>query len=349
MEMRSTLDYRLVSKGTGGSSGEPLRFDLDMESHERRTALMYRGYEWAGGGPGSRQMLIWGSHVGPVSTKQRWKQSVHQRFDYQRLISCFGFTPDKMQAHFSAFNQYGPEVVVAYTTAVYEFARYLEANNLTPCSPKSIIVGAEKLHDFQRTTIEKVFRAPVFETYGSREVMLVGAECEHHNGLHLSIDNLLVEVVNDEGNPTPDGEEGNVVITDLFNYGMPFIRYMNGDRAIAGFDTCQCGRGLPLLKQVVGRQLDAIKTNDGRIIPGEFFPHLIKDYESIRRFQVVQHSLNEITVKLVVTETFDDNTLALISQQIEKQIGDATHVNVEVVEDIPLTRVGKHRVVVSTA
>ncbi len=124
-----------------------------------------------------------------------------------------------------------PQTMIAYTNPIYEFARFIEAEGLPVPSLHSIVVGAEKLHAFQRQKIEEVFGVRVFETYGSREFMLIGAECEEHAGLHLSMDNLLVEVVDDEGSPTPTGEIGNVVVTDLFNYAMPFIRYVTGDLA----------------------------------------------------------------------------------------------------------------------
>src|SRR5262249_25984262 len=149
---------------------------------------------------------------------------------------------------------------------------------LAAWSPRSIVVGAEKLHPFQRELIERVFRAPVFETYGAREFMLIGAECDRHDGLHLTTENLLVEVLDDEGRPAPAGAEGNAVVTDLTNAGMPFLRYVNGDRAVAGFGACPCGRGLPLLRKVVGRRLDVLHTPDGRRAPGELFPHLLKDF-----------------------------------------------------------------------
>src|SRR5690606_31785328 len=99
-------------------------------------------------------------------------------------------------------------------------------------TPGSIVVGAEKLHQFQREAIERVFGAPVFETYGSREFMLIGAECPEHAGLHITAENLIVEVLGSDDRPVPAGEEGDVVITDLTNTGMPFIRYRNGDRAV---------------------------------------------------------------------------------------------------------------------
>jgi phenylacetate-CoA ligase len=251
-----------------------------------------------------------------------------------------------MRQHFDRMNRYKADVIVAYTNPLYEFARFLKRESLTPVKPKSIVVGAEKLHDFQRELIEDVFKAPIFETYGSREFMLIGAECEHHAGLHLSMENLLVEILNDDGSPTAHGQEGNVVVTDLFNYGMPFIRYVNGDRAVAGFDMCPCGRGLPLLKKVVGRQLDTLDTPDGRKIPGEFFPHLIKEFPAVRRFQVVQEKPELITLKLVV-----DGGLTLADREhllteVRKCTGTQVDVKLQMVDDIPLTNAGKLKVVI---
>ncbi len=347
LRMRTTAPLARMSKATGGSSGEPLQFDLDAGSNDRRTAMMYRGYGWAGGAPGSKQLHVWGSHLGNVPMWKRWKSDLHHRLDRHLVLSCFEFTADKMRTHLLRWNRYRPEVVVGYTNPLYEFARFCEQSGLTPVSPKSIIVGAEKLHDFQRETLTRVFRAPVFETYGSREFMLIGGECDKHEGLHLSLENLFVEIVDDEGRPTPAGEEGNVVITDLFNYGMPFVRYVNGDRAVAGFNLCSCGRGLPLLSKVVGRQLDTLDTPDGRKIPGEFFPHLLKEFPAIRRFQVVQEATERISLKLVVDGGLTLADRELLLSEIRKCTGTAVEIQLQLVDDIPLTKAGKHRVVVN--
>jgi phenylacetate-CoA ligase len=240
-------------------------------------------------------------------------------------------------------------VIVAYTNPLYAFARSLQERRLKPFSPRSIIAAAEKLHDFQRELIEKVFQAPVFETYGSREFTFIAGECDQHKGLHLSMENLLVEVVDDAGQPTPAGEEGNVVITDLTNYGMPFIRYANGDRAVAGAAACSCGRGLPLLTKVVGRRLDMLQTPDGRKIPGEFFPHLLKDFPAVRRFQVVQRRADQVELRVVLSGDWTEADRSTLDQEMHKVLGAAVQFHVVAVDDIPLTRAGKLRVVISLA
>ena len=345
IQMRTMAPHQMMSKSTGGSSGEPLHFDLNSDSNDRRTAMMFRGYGWAGGEPGTKQLYVWGGPLSTVGAWKRWKMQLHARIERHHVINCFEFTPEKMRDHFESMNRYRAEVIVAYTNPLYEFARYLDENKLVPVSPRSIIVGAEKLHSFQRELLERVFQAPVYETYGSREFMLIGAECNRHTGLHLSQENLFVEILDDNGQPTPHGEEGNVVITDLFNYGMPFIRYVNGDRAVAGFSQCTCGRSLPLLSKVTGRKLDTLETPDGRKVPGEFFPHLIKEFPSVRRFQVVQDSRERISLKLVAP-SFSDSDRSRLLDAVRQCTGTVVNLDLNLVDDIPLTGAGKLKVVV---
>lgn len=346
--MRSTVPgMRLMAKSTGGSSGTPLQFDLDPNSLDRRMAAWHRGYSWAGGAPGTKQFYLWGVPLGVQPRWKRWKDGLYNAL-YRRLVmNTFDFTPERAPVFLKRLDRHRPDVIVAYTNPLYEFARWLDEEGRKPFSPQSIILGAEKLYSFQRELIERVFRAPVFETYGSREFMLMGAECDRHLGLHLTMEQLLVEILDDDGQPTPAGQEGNVVVTDLYNYGMPFIRYVNGDRAIAGWGKCSCGRGLPLLKGVVGRQLDILETPDGRRIPGEFFPHLIKDYPAIQRFHVVQDQPDRIRLYVKPRASWEAVDLHSIEDEVRANIGSQVRFEILRSDDMPLTAVGKHRVVVN--
>ncbi len=347
-QMRSTAPPSpLIPKATGGSSGVPLQFDIDMESYERRWGATYRGYGWAGGEPGSKQLYLWGVPLGQRSWWAQMKDALYHRFHRHLVLNSFDFTPARVSEFLGHLNRYRPDVIVAYTNPLYEFARALDERKITPCSPRSIIVGAEKLHPFQRERIQRVFQAPVFETYGSREFMLLGAECDRHEGLHLTAENHIVEVVDDEGRPVPPGEEGNVVVTDLTNAGMPFIRYVNGDRAIAGWGRCTCGRGLPLLRKVTGRRLDMVRAPDGRQVPGEFFPHLIKDFPAIERFQVIQDTADVVQVRVVLRPDWCDDHRRALEAEMSKVLGPLVRIEFLPVKEIPLTAAGKLQVVVS--
>lgn len=337
----------LISKSTGGSTGVPLHFDLDVGSHERRCAATLRGYGWAGATPGTKQFHLWGV---PLEDQPRWKTWKNRGYDMilrRRMVNCFELSDASVPRILNILNRYRPDVIVAYTNAVYQFARGLAEQGLRPFSPRAIVVGAEKLYPSQRETIEAVFESPVFETYGSREFMLIGAECEEHNGLHLTTEHLYVEVLNDDGKPTPDGEVGNVVVTDLYNYGMPFVRYVTGDQAVAGFGQCRCGRGLPLLSEVRGRKVDVIRTPSGRRLSGVFFPHLMKDFPSIRQFQVAQPSIDRLELRVVLAPSWNRADQRQVMDVMKRTIGDDVRIDWQPVESIPLTRAGKHRVVVS--
>jgi phenylacetate-CoA ligase len=348
MAMRCVSPNRpLIAKTTGGSSGVPLEFDLDTESYERRFAAYFRGYGWAGASPGTRQWSLWGASLSNASRASKWKDWLYHALYRRRIANCFHLSEETVPSYFADLNRFRPDCIIAYTSPLYTFARVLEERGLRPFSPRSIIVGAEKLHGFQRELIERVFQAPLFETYGSREFMLIGGECDRHCGLHMTMENLIVEIVDDKGNPTPEGEEGNVVITDLTNYGMPFIRYPNGDRAVVSPKACPCGRGLPLLEKIVGRRLDMLETPDERHVPGEFIVYALLEFQCVRRYQAVQESLDSIQIRIVVNREWNEQWREKLIYKLRDALGKAVRLDLVVVDDIPLTAVGKHQVVIN--
>ena len=333
-------------KSTGGSTGQPLHFGYTKESYEWRVAMSMRGYSWAGAGPGTKQAYIWGAQLGKSSTFTCFKEMMHHYIDRQFYFNCFNFDEIEMAKCIKKISSFKPECIIGYTNPLYDFARYIEGNGGLDFTPKGIICAAEKVHDYQRLVMEKVFGCDVFNTYGSREFMLIASECEKHEGLHICAENLIVEIIKDDGSSAKPGEIGRIIITDLHNYGMPFIRYEIGDIGVATDMLCSCGRGLPIIGDVAGRTLDMIKTSEGKTIPGEFFPHLMKDFPDIYRFQVIQEKIDHLVIQLVPAGRISDTTKDKIKIEIRKVVGRTMNVNYQIVSDIPLNATGKHRVTI---
>lgn len=336
---------KILTKATGGSTGQPLKFGFSVESNERRTAVMMRGYSWAGLRPGRSSLHVWGSNIVPVPLINEIKTYLYHAFYNRKILNSFNLRYDNIPGYLKEINRHKPSVVVGYVMPLFLLASYLKNNSLKIWRPDAIITGAEPLMEYQREIIEQAFDCPVFNTYGSREFMLIAAECEKHRGLHINIDHLVVEVCNNGIACAPE-ESGDMIITDLHNYAMPFIRYSIGDFGVLSAEKlCSCGRGLPLLKSIDGRKLDIIKTPDGRTLPGEFFPHLIKDFSGIIKFQVIQEKLNEVTISLVIDKQF--NELESLTGLIQSALGNEVNIQINIVDEIPLTKMGKHRVTIS--
>ncbi|GGA40490.1 phenylacetate--CoA ligase family protein [Dyella nitratireducens] len=337
---------RLLYKATGGSTGEPMRFGFTRESNDRRTAVMWRGYEWAGSRMGRRTLFLWGGPVGDPTRAHQLKDRFYNAVFARRILNSFKMTEANMAEYADAIDRYRPDIIVAYVGPLVQLAQWLIASGRKIWQPHAIIGGAEAMHVFQRDAIQQAFMAPAFNTYGCREFMLIAAECEQRHGLHVNSDHLVVELQTPQG-AAKDGQTGDVVITDLFNYGMPFVRYANGDMATASTARCACGRGLPLLTRVDGRVLDAIRTPSGHVLPGEFFPHMLKDVPGLQRFQLVQRRLDRLDLSIVRGAGFDDASLAYIRREVDKVLGDSVQLHCHFVDDIPLTHSGKRRVTVS--
>lgn len=342
----TSLKGTLGFKATGGSTGEPLRFGFTRESNDRRVAVMWRGYGWAGSRMGRRTLFLWGGPVGNPSASHAVKDRLYNAVFARRLLDSFHMTDANMADYADAIDAYKPAVIVGYVGPLVRLAEWLLATGRRVAAPASIIGAAEALHPFQRTIIESAFGAPAYNTYGCREFMLMASECEKRDGLHVNADHLVVETLDTRGQPTHTGS-GDVVVTDLFNRGMPFIRYVNGDMATHATHACTCGRGLPLLSSVDGRKLDAIRTPAGHVLPGEFFPHMLKDVPGLQRFQLVQRQLDRLDLSIVRGQAFDDASLAYIRHEVAKVLGDSAELHCHFVDDIPLTRSGKLRVTVS--
>ncbi|XXT18615.1 phenylacetate--CoA ligase family protein [Sorangium sp. So ce429] len=336
---------RLYSSGTGGSTGEPVQFRFDHRTYERRVAAAMRSDGWAGARLGDRELHLWGTQLGETLAHKA-KRSAHEAILRKKMISAFDLSDQRLAALLDEIARYRPQLIVGYTSALYQAARYALSEGRALPAPRGVVTSAERLFAHQREAIERAFGAPVFDRYGCRELMLIAAECERHAGKHINMEGVYVELLRD-GRHAPPGEAGEVVVTDLICRSMPLIRYKNQDVAIAAEAPCACGRGMPMLASVEGRVLDLLVGPDGQLLAGELFPHLIKDQPTIARYQVYQDRRRAITVRLVPGKGFQPETARLIERTVRQHLGERAEVSVQLVDDIPLTSSGKHRVTLS--
>jgi phenylacetate-CoA ligase len=140
---------------------------------------------------------------------------------------------------------------------------------------------------------------------------------------------------------------GELLITDLNNYGMPFIRYKIGDMGILSKEKCKCGRNTLLLKRVIGRTSDNFILKNGRIVHGEYFTHLFYGIDGVKEFQFVQESIDEFKLYLVKDENFNESIIDLIQKSIKEIIGNDSKLNIYFVESVPKTPTGKYRFTIS--
>jgi len=150
-----------------------------------------------------------------------------------------------------------------------------------------------------RELLMRVFRCPVFDVYGSREVAGMAYECDHHEGLHVPLQTVHIEVVGEDGRAVPHGELGRIIVTSLTNYAMPLIRYEIGDLGILADHQCTCGRVWPLLQQIVGRISDTFVKADGTLVAGQYFNYVFFLQDWVDRFQIIQDSQSKITARIV--------------------------------------------------
>lgn len=306
----TTYKGRLLSHATGGSSGVPARFYITIESYDWRIAATHRVYGWTGCSLGERSLYLWGAPIGKVPRLKQVKLQMYRSFQRQLVFSTFSQTEESWMEIYRAALRFRPLLVVGYVSSTEQFCRFLLDKKLRIPGVKAVVAAAEPVFQPFRDIVREALDAPVFNTYGSREFMSIGGECEHHSGIHLNAENLLIETESPaSAEPSP------ILVTDLHNYGMPFIRYEIGDVGVFAGGRCPCGRGLPRLRSVDGRVLDTLRTADGRTVPGELFPHLLKDIPEIREFQVQQLSPTEIVIRAVLSSDMSDKSRNLIAAE----------------------------------
>jgi len=340
----------LMAYGTGGSTGEPLQFSLSRDFYERRMAGQFRGYRWAGWDLGNKTLWFWGVSGSINPRPGPWHKALKKRLynlAWRNVIkTLYRFSEDKLAEYVEFWNRWRPQTVVGYAFGVYCIARYVLEHGLSVPACNGVILAAEATTPEQREVISQAFGCEVFNTYGSMEFNMIAGECPAHQGMHLNCDNLLVEITRD-GKPVPPGVEGEITVTGLVHFAMPFIRYNIGDMGQLSERRCTCGRAFPLLGEVSGRTMDVIRTPEDDFVSGVWFNHTMLAVREVKRFQIHQGDVDSITVKIVPNEGYDPDVQSSIERALRKAVGSRIGIEFEEVAEVELSRSGKYRVVVS--
>jgi phenylacetate-CoA ligase len=328
---------KLRVKRTSGSTGVPLNIYIDEPAVQWKTACTLRSDEWSGWRLGQRVAKVWGNpeyrHFG---LKGRLRNFFFDRAVYLDTLNL----SDARIAEFAAtIRHHRPGLIFGHAHSLYLLAVALKKSGISGVRPNGIISTAMLLHDWQRLVIEQVFNCPVTNRYGCEEVSLIASECEEHHGLHVNADSVLTEV---------DAVTGQLLVTDLTNRAMPLIRYRIGDVVVPSNRVCGCGRGLPLIERVEGREADYVLTPSGRLISGisltENFALLIPGTAQI---QIVQESLAELRIRMVPDEEFGAESYRKIADLVLETFGPGVRHEIELVEKIDQEPSGKYRFCIS--
>jgi phenylacetate-CoA ligase len=336
--------YKFSEDTTSGSSGPTTIIYTDRKALAYQHAAVLRTYRWMGLGIGERLVRFWGTQL---DTKRKTKDSIKDFLLNRRTFSTHALAQESLAKYHSELVRTHPAAIYGFTSAIYEFARFIADNDLRldPITLKGILVTGEPLFGHQRELMEAVFRCRVYNEYGCAEFGPVAYECPEGE-LHIMAENVHVEIERADGE-SADGR-GNLVMTELNNSGMPIIRYRMGDVGILSEGACSCGRGLPVLKEISGRLLDSVRTPDGKRVHGMYFEYLPKYFiGEIRQFQIVQEDLQHIKVRVVRDPQFNESTLLRFEGEIRKVIGRSVAVEFVVEAEIPREATGKNRLVVS--
>jgi phenylacetate-CoA ligase len=329
---------------TGGSTGAPMTLLVDAERNAFADAVRLRAHRWFGVDIGSREVALWGSPI--EVTKQDALRVLRDRMLNYRLLSAFDLGEPALSRYAQILRRERPEKVFGYASALYLLARYLRRIGWSTDGsyPRVVFTTAEPLYDYQRETIQSVFGCPVSIEYGCREAGVIATECPA-GGIHIASEGIILEIIGSDAGMIGTG--GEVVITVLDSWAMPIIRHRTGDIGTLQVEECECGRGLPCLNNIEGRRTDFLVTPGGKVMHALAVNYIMREFATIREFQVIQESLDRLIVTVVPEESFTDSVREAVLRRLRALFDGETAVEVTLSPSIPRLASGKHRYVIS--
>jgi phenylacetate-CoA ligase len=333
-----------LRKTTGGSTGNPVTIYKSSKAVGAMYAAEWRGYEWAGVEIGDRQVRFWGTpHSREDIILAKLKDFVANRL----RCSAFSFDEENLQKYYKVINDFKPQYFYGYVSMIEAFSKYLLKHNIKlDFQLKCVISTSEVLTPTHRKLFENAFNCKVYNEYGCGELGTIAHECEN-GSLHISSENMIVEIINDH-KICKCGETGDIVVTELDNRAMPLIRYNLRD---LGFihNNCSCGRGLPILGGITGRAYDTIYNREGKAFHGEYFMYIFEELQNqdvhVSSFQVNQLDYENFIIKLVMDERLRKELENYIYKRVHATYGPYAKIKFEYVLNIEREKSGKMRLI----
>ena len=341
---KSRVANKLARFNTGGSSGQPLIFFLgERVSHD--VAAKWRATRWWSVDIGDKELVLWGSpiEVGTQDRIKNWRDKLLRT----QLFPAFDLGESGIKQFIERYRTFRPAHLFGYPSALARVAAYAKQHNvdLKQNELKVVFVTAERLYEEQRTLIREQFGAPVANGYGARDAGFIAHECPE-GGMHISAEDIIVEILREDGTPCRAGESGEITITHLRTSDFPFVRYRTGDVAALSTQVCRCGRGLPMLERIEGRSTDFVFAQDGTAMHGLALIYVVRDIAGVHSFRIIQHSIDELEVMLVTTE-WDAARDQQVIDGMRARLGQSVSVKLNHCAHIPTEANGKFRYIIS--
>ena len=267
-----------------------------------------------------------------------------------QLLPAFEMSEAKLDQFIATLRAVKPRMLFGYPSALAHIAKHAAKRgvDMTDLGVKVAFVTSERLYDEQRSIIGQAFGCKVANGYGGRDAGFIAHECPAGN-MHLTADDIVVEIVNEVGQVQSPGVAGVIVVTHLSTNDFPFIRYRTGDIGVLGTTPCSCGRGLPLLQEIQGRSTDFVMAENGTVMHGLSLIYILRDLPGVHFFKVIQESRALTRVQLVTDEAFASDSIAKIVTGFKQRLGADVQVVVDLVDNIPAEKSGKFRYIISHA
>lgn len=326
---------------TSGSTGESLYFYSPRDVTLMSAAVM-RSNEWMKVKLDDKKCKIWGC---AFDHRYGVKEKMKAWFKNTYVLSGYHLSDTDMRKIVTLLKQRAPKLVITYPSILERLCNFI-VNNGLQLRVDTVQIGGEKLFPHQRDLARLVLGAEVFDFYGARDIPSIAMECDRHAGLHVMSENVIIEVMDSKGNPVTEGE-GDLIVTHLHNWVMPFIRYRIGDRVRVSKRKCACGRTLPLIEEVMGRSFDMIEFPNGNSVMGTFWTLLLKSKPGIRQFTVHQVAKNKIVIRYCGDKELVDKEKDYFVGEILRKSGDKLKVEFEWTDVMSITQAGKLKFVVN--